>query len=114
MLKLANQPLQRPASPRPVMGDVGHLLFIDEGTHRRHGSTRRLHLTCIGGPTTVPELGGLRLFTDPTFDPAGEACPTAAYTLRKTQGPAIALETLGPVDAVLLSHEHHFDTRLAT
>ena len=75
--------------------------------------TRLLHITDIGGPTAVLERGGLRLLTDPSLDPAGEAYPTAAYTLRQTQGPAIPPETLGLVDVVLLSHEHHFDTRLA-
>jgi len=30
-----------------------------------------LKLTYIGGPTALLELGGLRILTDPTFDPAG-------------------------------------------
>jgi L-ascorbate metabolism protein UlaG (beta-lactamase superfamily) len=29
-----------------------------------------LKITYVGGPTTSFELGGLRLLTDPTFDPA--------------------------------------------
>jgi len=49
------------------------------------------------------------MLTDPTFDPAGTEYPTGVYTLRKTTGPAIALESLGRVDAVLLSHDHHSD-----
>lgn len=69
----------------------------------------RLTLTYIGGPTALLELGGLRLLTDPTFDPAGETYPTGAYTLRKTAGPALGPEALGRIDAVLLSHDHHFD-----
>jgi L-ascorbate metabolism protein UlaG (beta-lactamase superfamily) len=68
-----------------------------------------LRLTYIGGPTLLLELGGLRLLTDPTFDPAGSSYPTPIYVLRKTQGPAVTPESLGPVDAVLLSHDHHFD-----
>jgi L-ascorbate metabolism protein UlaG (beta-lactamase superfamily) len=67
------------------------------------------YLTYIGGPTAVIELAGLRLLTDPTFDPAGSEYPTASYTLRKTQSPAIAVSALGRIDAVLLSHDHHFD-----
>jgi L-ascorbate metabolism protein UlaG (beta-lactamase superfamily) len=54
-------------------------------------------------------VGGLRLLTDPTFDPAGSEYPTAVYTLRKTQGPALGVDALGEIDAVLLSHDHHFD-----
>ena len=66
-------------------------------------------MTYIGGPTALVEVGGLRLLTDPTFDPAGTDYPTPVYTLRKTQAPAIDASALGRVDAVLLSHDHHFD-----
>ena len=66
-------------------------------------------LTYTGGPTLLIEIGGLRFLTDPTFDPAGTEYPTAAYTLRKTAGPAIVRERLGRIDVVLLSHDHHAD-----
>ena len=66
-------------------------------------------LTYIGGPTALLEWRGLRLLTDPTFDPAGTAYPAAAYTLRKTQNPAVPAEAVLPLDAVLLSHDHHAD-----
>lgn len=68
-----------------------------------------MKFTYTGGPTALFELGGLRLLIDPTFDPAGEAYPTTAYTLRKTAGPALSPDSLGRIDAVLLSHDHHFD-----
>lgn len=55
------------------------------------------------------EWAGLRLLTDPTLDPAGSEYVTPAYTLRKTAGPAAAADSLLPLDAVLLSHDHHFD-----
>jgi L-ascorbate metabolism protein UlaG (beta-lactamase superfamily) len=71
--------------------------------------SEQLRFTHIGGPTALLELSGLRLLTDPTFDPAGEEYPTAMYTLRKTVGPALGPESLGRVDAVLLSYDHHFD-----
>jgi L-ascorbate metabolism protein UlaG (beta-lactamase superfamily) len=68
-----------------------------------------LRLTYIGGPTALLVLGGLRLLTDPTFDAAGSEYPAPTYVLRKTRGPAVPAESLGPVDAVLLSHDHHAD-----
>ena len=71
--------------------------------------TDQLKITYIGGPTALLELGGLRLLTDPTFDPAGTEYPTLVYTLRKTADPALSAESLGRIDAVLLSHDHHFD-----
>ncbi len=69
----------------------------------------QLKFTYIGGPTAFLELGGLRLLTDPTFDPAGAEYPTGTYTLRKTAGPALGLASLGRVDVVLLSHDQHYD-----
>lgn len=68
-----------------------------------------LTVTYIGGPTALIEFGGLRLLTDPTFDPAGSDYPTKIYTLHKTAGPALSPEALGRIDAVLLSHDQHFD-----
>jgi L-ascorbate metabolism protein UlaG (beta-lactamase superfamily) len=65
-------------------------------------------LTLIGGPTVLIELAGLRLLTDPTFDGPGRY-EARGITLEKTRGPALAAEALGPVDAVLLSHDQHFD-----
>jgi L-ascorbate metabolism protein UlaG (beta-lactamase superfamily) len=66
-------------------------------------------MTYIGGPTCLIEWSGLRFLTDPTFDPAGSTYPTNEYTLRKTIGPAIDASAVVPIDAVLLSHDHHFD-----
>jgi L-ascorbate metabolism protein UlaG (beta-lactamase superfamily) len=67
-------------------------------------------LQLIGGPTSLLAYGGLRLLTDPTFDPPGEhPRPGTAVVLRKLVGPAVPAERLGQVDAVLLSHDHHSD-----
>ena len=71
--------------------------------------TGTIRLTYIGGPTMLIEFGGVRLLTDPTFDAAGSEYTTAIYTLRKTMAPAISPDALGRIDAVLLSHDHHFD-----
>jgi L-ascorbate metabolism protein UlaG (beta-lactamase superfamily) len=68
-----------------------------------------LQLTYIGGPTALVELGGLRLLTDPTFDPGGTEYPRPGDVLRKTQGPAVSADAIGTVDVVLLSHDHHPD-----
>jgi L-ascorbate metabolism protein UlaG (beta-lactamase superfamily) len=68
-----------------------------------------VRLIYIGGPTALLEWRGRRLLTDPTFDPAGTSYVLPAYELRKTQSPAVAPDQLGRLDAVLLSHDHHFD-----
>jgi L-ascorbate metabolism protein UlaG (beta-lactamase superfamily) len=67
-------------------------------------------LTHIGGPTVLIEVGDWRLLTDPTFDPPGGSYRFGWGTgSRKLTGPAIAASDLGPIDAVLLSHDHHDD-----
>ncbi len=58
----------------------------------------------VGGPTTVLDLGGLRIISDPTFDDPG---PHGYLT--KTAGPAVTGDQLGPVDLVLISHDNHPD-----
>lgn len=67
-----------------------------------------LNLHAIGGPTVVIDYAGTRFVTDPTFDPPGSYV-TGPVTLVKTAGPASPAADLGPVDAVLLSHDHHAD-----
>ncbi len=67
-------------------------------------------LTHIGGPTTLIEVDGWRLLTDPTFDPPGRRYAFGWGTSsRKLVGPAVAPADLGPIDAVLLTHDHHRD-----
>lgn len=68
-----------------------------------------MNIAYIGGPTAIIEMGGLRFVTDPTFDPGGTEYKTPVYTLHKTQGPALDAGAIGHIDAVLLSHDHHFD-----
>ena len=69
-----------------------------------------LRLTHVGGPTVLIEVGGWRLLTDPTFDPPGGKYRFGWGTgSRKLTGPAIPASEIGPIDAVLLSHDHHGD-----
>jgi len=69
-----------------------------------------VRITHIGGPTVLIEVAGWRLLTDPTFDPAGGKYRFGWGTgSEKLAGPAIAADAIGPIDAVLLSHDHHDD-----
>ncbi len=63
----------------------------------------------VGGPTTVLDLGGLRVVSDPTFD-----APGPYGYLTKTAGPAVTDDQLGPVDLVLVSHDNHADNLMTT
>jgi L-ascorbate metabolism protein UlaG (beta-lactamase superfamily) len=69
-----------------------------------------VRLTHIGGPTLLIEVGGWRFLTDPTFDPSGGRYSFGWGTgSRKLSDPAIVAADLGPIDAVLLSHDQHDD-----
>jgi len=65
-------------------------------------------LTLVGGPTALIEIGSLRLLTDPTFDPP-RFYQKGPVRYEKISGPALSMEEIGVVDAVLLSHDQHFD-----
>ena len=68
-----------------------------------------MRITLIGGPTALLEIDGMRLLTDPTFDPAGSQISYGPITLRKTAGPVLKPQQLEPIDAILLSHDQHAD-----
>ncbi len=65
---------------------------------------RDVAFSVLGGPTTVIDLGGRRFLIDPTFDEPGPH-----DYLKKIVGPAIQPDALGPLDAVLVSHDNHPD-----
>jgi L-ascorbate metabolism protein UlaG (beta-lactamase superfamily) len=64
-----------------------------------------LTVFAVGGPTAVLEFAGLRILTDPSFDPPGET-PNG---LRKITASAAGPDDVDPIDLVLLSHDHHDD-----
>ena len=69
-----------------------------------------VRFTHVGGPTVLIEFEGWRLLTDPTFDPAGGKYRFGWGTgSKKLTAPSIGAAELGPIDAVLLSHDHHDD-----
>ncbi|MET8628325.1 MBL fold metallo-hydrolase [Kitasatospora sp. NPDC004669] len=74
----------------------------------------KITATHIGTATVLLEIGGLRLLTDPVFDPAPAEYRRDPVVLRSTVGPALAANRLPEVDGVLLSHDEHPDNLDAT
>lgn len=68
------------------------------------------NVTHISTATMLLEVGKLRLLTDPVFDPAGGKYSFGWGTgsTKLTNAP-VSIESLGHIDAVLLSHDHHED-----
>ncbi len=70
----------------------------------------QVRVTHVGGPTVLIEAAGWRLLTDPTFDPPGGRYAFGwGSGSEKLAGPAVPAESLVPVEAVLLTHDHHDD-----
>jgi L-ascorbate metabolism protein UlaG (beta-lactamase superfamily) len=69
-------------------------------------SVRTTRVRPLGGSTAIIEIGGLRLITDPAFDPPGDL---GEGRPRRTQAPKLAAADVGPLDIALVSHDQHPD-----
>ncbi len=70
-----------------------------------------LRITWLGHSTTLIEIDGVRVLTDPVW--GGRASPVDWVGVRRWYEPPLALADLPPIDAVLISHDHydHLDHR---
>jgi L-ascorbate metabolism protein UlaG (beta-lactamase superfamily) len=59
-----------------------------------------MRITYIGHATLLLELAGVRILTDPNFD------PRLGRVLPRVSPPGVALEALPALDAILLTHAH--------
>ncbi|MFI5255698.1 MAG: MBL fold metallo-hydrolase [Gemmatimonadales bacterium] len=59
-----------------------------------------MHITYIGHATLLLEIAGVRLLTDPNFE------PTLGRFLARVSAPGIELDALPALDALLLTHAH--------
>ncbi|KAK6860936.1 Zn-dependent hydrolases of the beta-lactamase fold [Apiospora arundinis] len=69
-----------------------------------------LTVTHVGTATAILEVGGVTFITDPYLSPAETSFPVRpGVVLTSHYQPSHTLESLPPIDAVLLSHEDHAD-----
>ncbi|KAK1623429.1 beta-lactamase superfamily domain-containing protein [Colletotrichum phormii] len=66
-------------------------------------------ITHITTASAILHIDGGNFLTDPVFSPAGTEWDMGPTVLKNTKGPALQLEDLPVIDAVLLSHEDHPD-----
>lgn len=73
--------------------------------------SNRVEITHIGTATAILSIDGINFLTDPFFSPAGSEWATVpgAPPLKVHDDPAIKMNELPHIDAVLLSHENHPD-----
>jgi L-ascorbate metabolism protein UlaG (beta-lactamase superfamily) len=86
-----------PTCPLPLATDTAARLAAPSGSG--------LRVTWLGHSTTLIEIDGARILTDPVW---GErASPSRWVGPRRLHPPPLALADLPPIDAVLISHEHY-------
>lgn len=69
-----------------------------------------ISITHIGTATAIIDINGIKFLTDPFFSPAGTKWDVGeGKFLEVSDSPALSLDELPPIDAVLLSHEDHPD-----
>lgn len=73
------------------------------------GFKSNISITWIGTATAIIEIDGVRLLTDPFFHPAGSSVDYRGSYLQVHHDPALQLKDLPRIDAILLSHEDHWD-----
>jgi L-ascorbate metabolism protein UlaG (beta-lactamase superfamily) len=72
----------------------------------------RIRVTLVGHSTFLVQTQGVNLLTDPVW--ASRAGPFGLLGPKRATPPALALEDLPPLDAILLSHNHYDHLDLAT
>lgn len=88
-----NPPVDIPVTPPPP------------ATYDKRHDADSVRVTWIGHATTLVELDGFRVLTDPIF---GERCSPVRFAgPRRLHRPGIELEDLPEVDAVIISHDHY-------
>jgi len=83
----------------------------------RSTTSTNASLFFVGTATTILEWEGLRLMTDPNFLHAGDHVHLGpGVTGTRQTNPAVNIEDLPNIDAILLSHYHadHFDEKVET
>ncbi|MGN6336404.1 MBL fold metallo-hydrolase, partial [Mycobacterium sp.] len=69
-------------------------------------------VTYVGNATTLVSAGGLTLLTDPNFLHRGQRAYLGhGLVSKRLKEPALRLDELPPIDAIVLSHMHgdHWD-----
>lgn len=69
------------------------------------GDDGTVAVTYVGHATMLVRVGGAAFLTDPVF--SAKAGPFGRLGPRRVREPAVRLEDLPPVDAVLVSHNHY-------
>ncbi|HYM47349.1 MAG TPA: MBL fold metallo-hydrolase, partial [Burkholderiaceae bacterium] len=101
---------QRERSQRDIPAPKIDLSVVAPDLAFVQGNRKQFAVTYIGHATTLVQLGGVNVLTDPHFSP--RAFPVQFVGPQRWQPPGVALRDLPHIDVVLVSHNHydHLDT----
>lgn len=100
---LSSDVMRVPSCPLPMSGNTAAALAT--------APTTGLRVTWLGHSTTLIEVDGVTVLTDPMF--SERASPSTLAGPRRFHPPPLPLEALPRIDAVVVSHDHydHLDMR---
>lgn len=101
---LTGKQMRVPSCPLPLVTDTAARLAVP--------APSGLRVTWLGHSTTLLEVDGVTLLTDPMW--SDRASPLSWVGPRRFHAPPLAFEALPHIDAVLISHEHYDHLDMAT
>ncbi|MBX3201954.1 MAG: MBL fold metallo-hydrolase [Labilithrix sp.] len=96
--------MRTPTCPLPIVTDAAARLATPPATG--------LRVTWLGHSTTLIEIDGARILTDPNW--SERSSPSRWVGPKRFHPPPLALEDLPRIDAVVVSHEHFDHLDMAT
>ena len=96
-------PARKPSQPIPLVTSVPEVDRRD---------TSGLHITWYGHASTLVEIEGCRVLIDPVW--SDRVSPSQLVGPGRLHPPPVSLDAIGPVDAVVISHDHYDHLDMAT
>jgi N-acyl-phosphatidylethanolamine-hydrolysing phospholipase D len=96
---------ERRAAPPPADPDPSTFARATPSFRAPRANEGEISATWVGHSTVLVQLGGLNILTDPIW--SDRASPLPWIGPRRWVPPGVALDSLPPLDLVLLSHNHY-------
>jgi L-ascorbate metabolism protein UlaG (beta-lactamase superfamily) len=112
--RLGLGPKEEPALPPGEVPPYRPQVAAADLNSLHHPDPKKIQVTWIGHSTFLVQVAGLNLLTDPMF--SDRASPLTFAGPKRRVGPGVAFESLPPIHAALISHNHydHLDLRSVT
>jgi N-acyl-phosphatidylethanolamine-hydrolysing phospholipase D len=112
--KLGMGPEEEPGLPPEEVPPYQPSVVAPDMNQLNHPDPQNIQITWIGHSTFLIQVAGLNILTDPMF--SERASPLASAGPKRLVPPGVPLESLPPIHAVVISHNHydHLDLNTVT